>query len=268
MPPFGPEENPADHSLQGVDQDASIITEHEASQEEVVRLIGITKAAGILGVSNWQATKILTPTPESDPMPPNPVLYFPTGRQWAKRDIENFRQATLELRHTERMRTYEAKAIYRFEDITDRKDIILREHFEDLALLESHSFKNAWIRVFHKIVDGGASSTERLTEYRVEKDTLKRFFQVREPKPLYGAVIIHRSSADIPPYDGSPNSDASARVYAEYGIQAGSILEGLRHLIGQEPGAKANQTTRGLHKLAEYLDIQINQSSDASQRSL
>lgn len=265
MPPFGPEEERhIDHSLEGTDQDAVAHVAGEANKEEVVRLIGISKAAGMLGLSNWEATKVLTPSPDSNPMPPDPILYFPTGRQWAERDIEKFRQATLELRHAERMRTYEANTIYRFESITKREDVILREHFEDLASLESTSFKNTWIRVFHDIIDGDAPATERLTEYRVERDTKQRFFQVREPRPRFGATLIHRSAAGVPKYHGAHIADADTRVCTEYGIQAGSILDGLEDLIGTEPDIKASKTTHGLHKLADYLHAQINNPSQGN----
>lgn len=171
------------------------------------------KAARKLGVTVVEAAELL----------PDPAFYSPTGVPYYREHEVSVAAEHAKPSGTHEARETESRPTYRFEDITDRDDIILREHFEDLALWHPGLSIQSFIRAFHIIMDGGAPQNQSLVQY-----TPAGTEQIRGLMPKYnGTILIGRSDAELPPYSSGPLSEPHAKIAASYGFIAGSLLDAM-----------------------------------------
>ncbi len=253
----------------------------ETIQERVATsiggLLGLRDAADMLGVSRQRALQLLDTEDHTihgrRTPPPSPIARLRATPVWLTADIADFgsrRKTAIDREPVVLIApkapintTHETDAVrtHRFSDITRRDDVLLREHFEDLALGSSIPARN-FIGAFHKIVDGNkADSYDRLFEFRHEPGVTKYKYQCREPKPQFGAIVVKRAEHGIPPYGpynirGTRIADTEAKIIAEYAIKAGSVLDGL-HTFKYENFSKAGKILQALQTLVLALSVQI-----------
>lgn len=145
---------------------------------------------------------------------------------------------------------------YRFSDITSPKDLLLREHFEDLAVSNNLPVRN-FIRGFHALINGRGKPGLFHHHYTPSGEAYGSY-QVREPKPMKGVQIIKREHAHLQPYNGRNLSELDSQIIAQYGAEAGSVLKALHSTLITEKQKLRRETDRALwftaHALHEQLD--------------
>jgi hypothetical protein len=145
---------------------------------------------------------------------------------------------------------------YRFADITSPKHLIVREHFEELAISNNLPVRN-FVRGFHVLING--RGRPGLFNYRYTSNgEAYGTYQVREPKPMKGVRIIKRENANLPLYNGRYLSERDSQIIAQYGARAGSVLNALHSALTAERHKLRRETDRALwvtaHTLTEQLD--------------
>lgn len=248
--------------------------------ESIGGLLGLRDAATVLGVSRQRALQLLD---TEDPTvhgrrtpPPSPITRLSATPVWLKADVADFDTRRKTAINNEPVALIkpenplaiipntESASTYNFSDITSREDILLREHFEDLALSSTTIPHRNFVGAFHKIIDGGRDAIyDTLFDFRHQQGVKRYKYQCREPKPQFGAIVIKRAECGIPPHGpvnirGSRISGTDALIMAEYGIQAGSILDGLQTLK-YENLSKAGMIQKVLQTLVLGLSVQIQE---------
>lgn len=126
---------------------------------------------------------------------------------------------------------------FRFAEITKPDDILVREHFEDLANQQGVQTMN-YVRAFHLLVNG--SNTRRLYIFDQSSGGRPMFLPVGVPVPAKGLEIVKREGVDhLGEYaNKSKLSDKSALILADYGIVAGSIVQARAQIREQIKSAR------------------------------
>ena len=142
---------------------------------------------------------------------------------------------------------------YLFSDIIRPDDIVVKEHFEDLAG-KGDSTKLNLIQAFHGAVDGlGVGS---LTKYVYEMDGFKRSVSWeprREPEPLAGIELVKRADIGFEPYSKKA-TETDPLYMAQYGMTAISLLRAIKWNTKRFP----DKTSSALKQLSERLAQQLN----------
>ena len=134
---------------------------------------------------------------------------------------------------------------FRFEDITSPEMFLVREHFEDFSRVLHPEFNRKSVtRAFHYLVDGRSRSYE----------TWRR----KGVSPPPGMVIKKREELGLQPFPFNQYPtvayDTSARIRAEYGVLAQSVIE-IGEVLSESPSV---QKTHGIIAVvANQLKAQI-----------
>jgi hypothetical protein len=146
---------------------------------------------------------------------------------------------------------------YRFSDIQDPDDILVREHFEDLGVTDQDVDKRSLIRAFHQLMD--KRGVGRMFTFDSSLVGQSKMRQAREPRPLDGIVIVKRENISLPPYKTGYISEKEAAIMAQYGMKAGSVLRALEKAGGLNTSNKVNKTHFALSQVALRLKQQLEQ---------
>lgn len=145
---------------------------------------------------------------------------------------------------------------FRFSNITNGSDIILREHFDDLAAIDGIS-SPSHTRAFHKLVNANTHAQKPLFTYESLQGR-GRYVQVREPVPFSGITLVKRVDIDVEPYDTKYKSlTAEQKILAQYGIVAMSANTALSQYRNLEINSLTRKTDRALHHIAHLLHTQL-----------
>jgi hypothetical protein len=146
---------------------------------------------------------------------------------------------------------------YRFSDIQNTDDILVREHFEDLGIADQDVDKRSLIRAFHQLMD--KRGIGRMYTFDPSLTGQSKMRQIREPKPLDGIVIVRREEIGLPPYKTGYISEKESAIMAQYGMKAGSVLSALEKAGGLNTSNKVNKTHLALSQVALNLKQQLQQ---------
>ena len=117
---------------------------------------------------------------------------------------------------------------YRFKDLTDPNDIVVREHFSDFAHSSDVHARN-FISAFTHAIDGAGIGRPLKPMYDSSRQsTSLRWVPHREPEPLEGIVVVKRTRAGLEPFTEHKISDHNAAYLAEYGMTAAGLLRGIQ----------------------------------------
>ncbi len=116
---------------------------------------------------------------------------------------------------------------FRFTDITSEDDYVFREHFDYLAETNPSLSHRNFSRLFNHLVDGAEDTN--LTTFNHTDRQHGRFVQQRPVAPLPGIQLINRTEYGLGKYTSSTELQPHARIIANYGIKAGTILDVALH---------------------------------------
>lgn len=112
---------------------------------------------------------------------------------------------------------------FKFEDVENENDIILREHFDNLAKKDPELHSKNYARAFHVLIDSGIRT--RLYTRQKNLRTARKWIQIREPDPLPGIDVVKRLDIGVDEYPSlNSHTNMNSSILAQYGMRAGSIL--------------------------------------------